>query len=159
VVIVAGLHDGDPVELLRGLPAHLDGPRVLALVRLSDTVTINRLLEIGVQGLVETSQPIEILRDALLELAAGGTYRTAPISRLLTRLRADPDAFPKFLTGREQDLLRHVLAGGTNRTIAERLQLSPRSVETFRYRLMRKLGVRNLAGLIQYALRQGLLGR
>lgn len=157
IVLDAAMSAGDPVQFLRKQPAFGRRPMVLALVRLEDPVTLNRLAEMQVPGLVEASQPFEIVREALDDLVRGRAYRTAAVTRILERLRADPSAFPKFLTGREQDLLRHVLQGRTNRSIAEQMQLSPRSVETFRYRLMRKVGARNVAGLIQYALRHGLV--
>ncbi|MGE4181441.1 MAG: hypothetical protein AB7J34_16575 [Limisphaerales bacterium] len=67
-------------------------------MRLSDVIPIDRLIEIGVRGLMETDPPFEILRDALGELAAGGRYGTALIACLVERLRTDPTAFPKFLT-------------------------------------------------------------
>ncbi len=94
VLLGPDLADLDRIELVRSLPAASPAPRVLALVRLDDLVLLNRFHELGVQGLVETSQPWEILHDALGELAANRSYRTAPIARVLQQLRADPAAFP-----------------------------------------------------------------
>ena len=51
----------------------------------------------------------------------------------------------------------HVATGLTSRTIAARLNIGLRSVETYRYRMMKKLEVKNAAGLVDYALRHGLV--
>ena len=54
-------------------------------------------------------------------------------------------------------ILRLIAAGLTSRAIAQRLNLTLRSVESYRYRMMRKLGLRSQMDLIRYALRQGLI--
>lgn len=157
VLLDAQLEDGDSVELARLLLRRLPSVRILALLAEADPVRANRLQEVGIQGLIEMDQSVEILQEALLEVAAGRRYFTAAAVRDQCRLRDDPRAFSKFLTGREQDVLRHVLEGRTSKDIAHRLHLSPRSIETFRYRLMRKLQVRNVAGLLEFAVRHGMV--
>lgn len=61
------------------------------------------------------------------------------------------------LTTREREVLHLVAEGHTNTQIAARLFISPRTVETHRANLMRKLGLRTSASLIHYALRRGIL--
>ncbi|MSP12973.1 MAG: response regulator transcription factor [Chloroflexi bacterium] len=61
------------------------------------------------------------------------------------------------MSPREQEVLRLIALGHRNQEIAETLCLSVRTVETYKARLMEKLGVRNRAGLVQYALDAGIL--
>jgi DNA-binding NarL/FixJ family response regulator len=120
-------------------------------------LTLHRLREIGVHGFVEMNQSLEILEEAIFEVASGGTYFTALWSRIQEQLRSDPFAFTKFLSTREQEILRLVATGRTSKAIAAQLGLSLRSVETYRYRMMRKLGIQSLAGLIEFGLRLQLV--
>ena len=61
------------------------------------------------------------------------------------------------LSQREREILKLVAEGETSREIAERLSISPKTVDTYRSRLMSKIGVKNLAGLVKFAIRHGLI--
>ena len=63
----------------------------------------------------------------------------------------------ELLTGRERDVLGGIAAGGTNKEIAARLGLSPRTVESYRESLMRKLEIRTVAGLTLFAVESGIV--
>jgi two-component system, NarL family, response regulator NreC len=67
-----------------------------------------------------------------------------------------PDRY-ESLTAREREVLQLAAAGSTNSKIAERLSISPRTVETHRANLMRKLGLANQSDLVRYAIRKGIL--
>ena len=68
----------------------------------------------------------------------------------------DPDPIDA-LSPREQEILKMVAEGTTSRGIAEKLAISPKTVDTYRSRLMRKIGVKNLVGLLKFAIRHGLI--
>ena len=61
------------------------------------------------------------------------------------------------LSQREREILKLVADGKTSREIAERLSISPKTVDTYRSRLMSKIGVKNLVGLVKFAIRHGLI--
>ena len=61
------------------------------------------------------------------------------------------------LSSRELEILRLVAEGKTSREIAERLSISPKTVDTYRSRLMRKIGVENLVDLVKFAIRHGVI--
>ena len=61
------------------------------------------------------------------------------------------------LSSREREILRLVAEGKTSREIAERLSISPKTVDTYRSRLMRKIGVEDMAGLIKFAIQHGVI--
>lgn len=157
VVLDLDVGDWDGIELARVLRRNLTGVRILATSRRRDPVWLNRLLEVGARGFLPKEQAARHLEEVLGKIAAGQESFPVEVRELQERLKRDPRAFSKILTGREQDILRHLVAGRTSRHMAELLSLSPRSVETFRYRLMRKLGVANAAGLVEFAFRNGLL--
>ena len=68
----------------------------------------------------------------------------------------DPDTL-ESLSQREREILKLVAEGKTSREIAERLSISPKTVDTYRRRLMSKIGVKNLVGLVKFAIRHGLI--
>lgn len=139
-------------RLLKALPA----VRILALTNLKDPFTINRLREVGVHGYVEKDQPLDILEEAMRRVASGGHYYTAIVQEVSSQLAQDPVAFSKILSRREQDVVRLVVQGFTSKEIAKTLKLHPRSVETHRYRIMKKLELKNVVDLVAYAERHGL---
>jgi RNA polymerase sigma factor (sigma-70 family) len=61
------------------------------------------------------------------------------------------------LSSREHEVLKLVAEGMTSREIADRLSISPKTVDTYRSRLMRKLGVENLAALVKFAIWHGVI--
>jgi DNA-binding CsgD family transcriptional regulator len=68
----------------------------------------------------------------------------------------DPNIL-EVLSSREREILRLVAEGKTSREIAEKLSISPKTVDTYRSRLMRKIGVKNLVDLVKFAIRHGLI--
>ena len=62
------------------------------------------------------------------------------------------------LSSREREILQLVADGKTSREIAERLSISPKTVDTYRSRLMRKINVKNMTGLIKFAIHRGIIG-
>ncbi len=145
----------DGVELADHVLKHLPTVRVLALTNLKDPFTLNRLQEIGIHGYVEKDQPLEILEEAMVEVASGQTYFTATIMTNQARLESDPNAFSKILSARDQEILCRVARGETSKEIGEQLDLSRRSVETYRYRMLKKLGLKSSAELVDYAYKNG----
>lgn len=145
----------DGVELASHVLKTLPSVRVLALTNMKDPFTLNRLQEIGIHGYVEKDQPLEILEEAMVEVASGHTYFTATIMSSQARLSEDPNAFSKVLSARDQEILCLVASGETSKVIGEKLDLSRRSVETYRYRIMKKLGLKSSAELVDYAYKNG----
>lgn len=145
------------IELAAIVLRELPKTRVLVLTHLKDSFTLNRLAELGVHGYVEKDQSLEILEEAMIEVASGRIYHTATLCRNQEALRTDPGAFSKILSLREQEVLCLVAQGLTSKEIGDRLKLSPRSVATYRYRIMKRLELDSLAALIDFAFRNGFV--
>src|SRR5262249_50743458 len=103
---------------------------------------------------------VQELVSAIDAVTSGRSYFSPAVQGQLGQLlRAGSSAARPLdqLTERERDILKLVARGLSTKEIAARLDLSPRTVETHRANLMRKLGLRSVALLTQLALREGLL--
>ncbi len=129
--------------------------RILILSMHDHPEYVRESLAVGADGFLLKDTAARDLRRAIRKVLAGESFFSPG---LLERLRADAPASPlDRLTSRERDVLRGVAAGLTNKDIARRLGISPRTVETHRESLMRKLEIRTVAGLTRFALEQNLL--
>ena len=156
VVTDIDLPDRDGVEIAADLLRKIPGIRILALTNLKDPYTISRIRETGIHGYVEKDQPLDILEEAMVAVAKGDFYFTALVSKVSSELSVNPDAFTKILSPREQQVVRLVAEGLTSKQIARRLKINTRSVETHRYRIMKRLEIKNVVDLVHYAEKVGL---
>ena len=147
----------DGIDLARAVMKQHPRTRILALTTLTDRFTVSRVIEAGIPGYVEKDRDLDILEAAMVAVASGGRYQTELVDSVKASFRGDADAFPKILSPREQAIVRAVADGETSAAIASRLDLSPRTVENHRYRIMKKLGLEDSAALIRYALAEGLI--
>jgi two-component system, NarL family, response regulator NreC len=128
--------------------------RVIMLTMHGDVAYVRSALIEGAEGyILKKSAHSELLR-AIRAVAAGGRHFDPGISELL--LPNDLKT-PRPLSDREKDTLRLLATGYTNLEIAGQLNLSVKTVEFYRARIMAKLKLKNRAELVQYAMRAGLL--
>jgi DNA-binding NarL/FixJ family response regulator len=133
-----------------------ESPRlpIMLLTVHSDEPCIVAALQAGVRGYVIKTQAAEELLDAIRDVLAGGTYLSPSVSRIVVQaylegraVAADP------LTLREREVLQLVAEGETTKEIASALDLSVKTAEYYRSRVMAKLGIHDTAGLVRYAIR------
>lgn len=156
VVIDIRLVGMDGIELGKRLREALPKTRRLAVTTMTDAYTVQSIRETGFHGYVEKNQPVDILEEALDAMAAGKSYFTPIIEVVKNKLVEDPFAFHKILSKREQEILRKVAQGATSKDIADRLNLSERTVQNHRYHIMKKLNIHGLPSLIRYAIDNGI---
>lgn len=153
---VSGLHVTQ--ELRRLSP----DTRVLILSMHDNTEYVLESVRAGAHGYILKDTAATELRTAIHAVRGGESYFSPPIARRLTAVvrgtTAEEDLL-RQLTARERQVLVGVAQGWTNREIAVELGISHRTVETHRESLMRKLGIRTVAGLTRVALEAGLIGR
>jgi DNA-binding NarL/FixJ family response regulator len=119
-------------------------------------------LRAGASGyLVKDSAPLE-LALALQAVARGETYLSPPISRqvvesYMQRVGQGEDPLA-LLTGRQREILQLIAEGSSTKEIARKLNLSVKTVETHRAQLMERLDIHDVAGLVRFAVRHGLVG-
>jgi DNA-binding NarL/FixJ family response regulator len=137
--------------------------RVIVLSMLGTPEHLWRALQAGVRGyLLKESAGREVL-DAVLAVHAGNVYLSQPITKTLIGDFLQRSAQPaktdplEALSAREREILHLVLDGKTSAEIAVLLFLSPKTVESYRSRMMHKLGVPDLPSLVKFAVQEGLL--
>lgn len=131
--------------------------RVLMLSMHDEPQYVREARRAGARGYLLKDSPPAELRQAVLTVHAG---REAFPEALLARIHEEPAPVASpldMLTPREREVFERIAHGDTNKTIAARLGISPRTVETHRESLMGKLGIRTVAGLTKLALEEGLL--
>lgn len=148
------------LEVLRQALRRVPTLRALVLSMYDDDAYVVEALRSGAMAYVLKGSPMEELNHALEALFRGQRYLGAPLSERLLALAREPSELHdpyETLTDRERQILHLTAEGYTSREIAERLFISPRTVEKHRENLMTKLGLRSQAELIHYALKRGLV--
>ncbi len=152
----------DGLEALRRLKAASSEARVLILSMYDDEGYLRRALEAGASGYILKKAADSELMAALRAVARGEVYVYPSLTHLLVNRylgREDGKAGPSVveLTDREEDVLRLLAEGRTSEQVGQRLALSAKTVDTYKARVMEKLGLRSRVDLVRYALRHGLL--
>ena len=147
-------------EVIRELPQ----TKVIILSVHSRKTFIMEALKAGARGYVLKDSAGEKLLDAVEAVLAGDSYLDSPVAgHIIDEFVRTPQAGEsgaqggEALTDRERQILVLVVEGHTNKQIAEKLFLSPKTVDNHRAKLMAKLGRRDVIGLAKYALATGLV--
>jgi two-component system response regulator NreC len=164
VVIVAGELDGvGGAALTRELVRRAPRLRVLILSTRHDDEGVHQALAAGARGIALKTQPSSQVFAAVRAVAAGHAYLAPPISQVVLqdhlRLRRGepaPAGPCEALSRRERDVFELLVRGHSNRHIARFLGISPKTVETHRAHVLRKLGVHSIVDLIRFAARHQL---
>jgi len=137
--------EGMPQVKIVLLTVHTEEPYVL------------EALQAGAVGYVLKTQAAVDLVQAIREVLQGAVYLSPRVSHAVVKAyltKTEPPADP--LTSREREILQLTAEGQTMKEIAGRLGLSIKTVESHRIRMMRKLGIHEIATLVRYAIRRGL---
>lgn len=136
--------------------------RVLALTVYEDKSYLRQMLDAGASGYVlKRAVSAELVR-AIRTVAAGGSYVDPTLAGSLVSSYFDQDtaegrAPTGELSERESQVLRLIAWGYSNKEIGWKLNISAKTVDTYKLRLMEKLSLRSRTDIVRYALRQGLL--
>jgi two-component system, NarL family, nitrate/nitrite response regulator NarL len=161
-VLLIGRATSRAIEMLQSLS---DTGDVLPTVVLTDTVdapAVISALQLGVRGVVLTESPPEVLIDCIRTVVCGGSWigreavsGTVPGLKKLENTMRRTKAFG--LTRRELQVLREVVAGYTNKEIAQRIQISENTVKAHLTHIFDKLGASNRVELALFAAHHRLL--
>ncbi|SDJ36806.1 UvrY/SirA/GacA family response regulator transcription factor [Billgrantia gudaonensis] len=132
--------------------------RVLALTGFMEDSFAQRLLEAGAGGFISKETQVADMVDAVRSVFAGRRYISADIAQRLVLSRFDPDENPfDQLSHRELQVAMMIVNCQRVAEISDRLFLSPKTVNTYRYRIFEKLGVETDVELTHLGLRYGLV--
>lgn len=154
-----GMPGLDGFEVLRRARDIAPSIRILVLTMHSGAEYVARAIHEGADGYLLKDSAVQDLVAAIEAVLAGRVFHSAEVQRQLSgMLRARGGTGPRYqLTDRERAVLALVAAGLSTREIGARLGIGTRTVETHRANLMRKLGLRSVALLTQFAIREGLV--
>jgi len=160
VIMDIAMPELDGVEATRRIVERCPETRVLILSMYLSAEHIYRALQAGAQGYVLKESAGEEVVDAIRTLRAGKRYLSHRITETVIDdyLREGTNVSPlDSLSLRERDVLQLVVEGRTNAAIAQALSLSPKTVETYRARIMKKLKVKDTVELVKFSMRHGLI--
>ena len=136
---------------------------VIMLSMYSDDTVVHRALENGARGYLLKSSGVDELLLAIRSVCKGETFLAPGITRFVltgdrrSDLTSESSTELDGLTSREREIMQLIVEGNTNRSVAELLGISIKTVEKHRASLMRKLGVQGIPDLIQVALKHHLV--
>jgi DNA-binding NarL/FixJ family response regulator len=135
------------------------GCRVIVLSMYSDREYVRRALKAGAAGYVVKRSAAKEVVDAIRAVHAGQRYLSPRVADVVLDDYAGDGADDLLakLSQREREVLQLLAEGHTGAQIAERLSLSQKTVETYRARLVEKLGIRDVAGLVRFAIQRGIV--
>jgi two-component system nitrate/nitrite response regulator NarL len=141
-------------------------PAIIAYTMYNDIEYLKLLVRAGAKGFLLKEGSVEELINALDAVAKGGTYFSPRVTGSLLEgifsgasKKTNQNDFldQTILTSREREIIILIAKGEKNKTIAEKLGLNPRTVETHRRNLMLKLGIHSAAGLTRFAIEKDLV--
>ncbi|MFH2127318.1 MAG: response regulator transcription factor [Pseudomonadota bacterium] len=150
----------DGLEVINQLHASLPELPIVVLTMHEEEQYVVRSISSGARGYITKRSAPEQLVTALRQVYAGGLYLSAEAAELLALrvARGEHGQSPlDSLSNREVQVLRALALGQTNREIAENYHISVKTVDTYRFRLLKKLGLRNNADLSRFAIQVGLI--
>jgi DNA-binding NarL/FixJ family response regulator len=148
------------IETARQIRKLAPATRILILSMLIGPEHVYKAFRAGADGyVVKDARAAEVV-DALRRISKGKRYMSEAVSNLVlgdmaAERRAARDPLSQ-LSERERDVLRLTAEGNSSAASAKCLGLSPKTVESYRSRIMRKLEIRNIAGLVKFAIRHGI---
>ena len=146
------------IDATRQMLAAVPTLAVVLLTMHDEELHVSAALRAGVRGYVLKTQAADELIDAIRTVSTGGTYLSPKVSRMVVSAYvsgADTAADP--LTARERIVLPLIAEGKTTKDIAATLNLTVKTAESYRARLMEKLDIHDTAGLVRYAIRRGVI--
>jgi DNA-binding NarL/FixJ family response regulator len=159
IVIMPGLNG---IEATRQIQAECPGVKVIALSMHSDSIFVLNMLKAGASGYLLKDCALEDLVRAIRTVVGHKTYLSPGISDVVIKDfvsgwdHADPSGAFSVLTAREREVLQLMAEGKSTNQIADCLCVSVKTVESHRKQIMSKSGIRSVAELTKYAIRQGL---
>jgi DNA-binding NarL/FixJ family response regulator len=153
----------DGIETTKEISRKYPDIRVLILTMYEDERFVAHLMENGANGyLLKSADPAEI-RKAIMEVMARGYYLNNFVNRvLLKKSHARSKAIPSLstevqLNDKEREVIRLMCMEYTAAEIAQKMEISPRTVEAIKDRLMERFGTKNTAGLVFFAVKNNLV--
>ena len=161
VIMDVSMPDLNGIDATRQVLEEQPGVKVVALSMHSEKQFVEGMLRAGVAGYLLKDTAFEELVKAIRVVCAGKKYLSPDITDIVLQDYLHPaaaidDQPAVLLTTREREVLQLIAEGRTTREAADKLHISVKTVETHRKNIMEKLGLRTVAELTKYAVREGI---
>ena len=132
--------------------------RLVALTMHNDEAYYYRMVELGVKGFLLKNSDIDEVVCAVREVCAGGSYFSQELlDSLVSNLKESQVEAEPLLSEREMEVLPLICQGLSNQEIADKLFISKRTVDNHRANIIEKSGCKNTAGMVVWAIKNGLV--
>ncbi len=153
----------DGIETTKSVAKAYPHIHIIALTMYEDERFVSHMMEIGANGyLLKSADPAEI-KKAIIEVKTKGYYLNNFVNRILlkkshARQKVAPSLNSEItISDRERDVIKYICMEFTAQEIAQKLEVSPRTVEAIKDRLMERFGAKNTAGLVFFAVKNNLI--
>jgi DNA-binding NarL/FixJ family response regulator len=157
VVMDISMPDLNGIEAARQIRVRAPAVRIVMLSMHANLEHVHQALAAGADGYVLKESAATEVVAAVRAVVAGRRYLSPTIESAMMQAGGTPARGPlESLSSRERQVLQLVVEGKSSAEIASIVHLSPKTVETYRSRLMKKLGVADVTALVKFALQHGL---
>lgn len=150
------LPDLDGIELCKKIRERFPKTKVLGLSTFKERSYITRMIDAGAAGYLLKNANGEELMEAIEVAYRGRMYMSMEAAQSIARPDAPKQELP-LLTTREKEVLALIAEGMTNNEIAEKLFISPLTVDSHRKNLLAKFGVKNTAAMVKFGMEAGFI--
>lgn len=162
VIMDVSMHDLNGIDATRQIIAKYPDVKVLALSMHSDKTYVAGILSAGASGYLLKDSAFDELAEAIRVVISGQFYLSSRVAAIVTKdyvrhlsANSDPSTH-SILTAREREVLQLLTEGKSKKQVALQLNMSVKTVETHRQKIMEKLDIYSIAELTKYAIREGL---
>ncbi len=162
VIMDVSMQDLNGIEATRQIIARYPDVKVLALSMHSDKTYVAGILSAGASGYLLKDSAFDELAEALRVVISGQFYLSSRVAAIVTKdyvrhlSGASGPSTHSILTAREREVLQLLAEGKSKKQVALQLNMSVKTVETHRQKIMEKLDIYSIAELTKYAIREGL---
>ena len=158
VIVDIAMPQMNGIEAAREIRGRVPRTRLVILSMHSSVEHVFHALEAGAAGYVLKESAGKEIIEAVRAVHAGRRYLSPRVAEMMAEVvsRRSTDSPLNRLSGRERQILQLVAEGRSSAQIAATLHLSPKTVDTYRSRLMQKLHIGDVAGLVKFAIQHGL---
>jgi len=153
ILLDYNLPDGNGIELCKTILKKEPSIRILAISSYKEQSLVKRMIDSGAMGYVLKNASEDEIMEALMTVLSGKNYMNEETQNILDGINNNSSV----LTRREIEVLKYISEGFTNPEIADKLFISPLTVDSHRKNLILKLNAKNTASLIKIAFQNGYL--
>lgn len=165
VIIIDYTQEAFTIDIIPKILSIQKGVKVIAVTPEQTPNVIIEALKSGVTSYVKKDCDLGEIKDSIKETVLGNRFFCGKILDVIRRASIDVEHLdmvnyscaPVSISEREMEIIKYIAEGSTNIEIAELLHLSPHTVNTHRKNVMTKLGVKNTAGIVMYAVKNNLV--